>query len=56
MWTIIGIIIYLAIAYFTYAKITKNWTSHPTWERIYFAVIWILLIPLYGIHLLHNKL
>jgi hypothetical protein len=55
MWTIIGILIYLVIAYFAYVKITKNWNSHPTWERIYFAVIWVLLIPLYGIHLFYNK-
>lgn len=55
MLTIIGILIYLVIAYFAYTKITKNWTSHPTWERVYFAIIWILLIPLYGIYLWQHR-
>ena len=56
MITLICILVYLVIAFLVYQKFTKNWTSHPTWERIYFAVIWILLIPLYCIHWLHNKL
>ena len=56
MWTIIGILVYLAIAYLVYDKFTKNWDSHPVWERIYFALIWLLMLPLYAIHWIHNKL
>ena len=38
------------------AKKIKNWTDHPVWERIYFSLIWVLLIPLYIVHWIHNKL
>ena len=54
MITLIVILVYLAIVYLAYDKYTKNWDSHPDWEKIYFAFIWPLLIPLYGIHLLKN--
>ena len=43
-------------AYFVYAKKIKNWIDHPVWERIYFSLIWVLLIPLYIVHWIHNKL
>jgi len=56
MTTLICVLVYLIIAYFVYAKKIKNWTNHPVWERIYFSLIWVLLIPLYIIHWIHNKL
>lgn len=52
---IIGIIIYVLIAWFVYNKITSKW-EHSKVENIYFSIIWILLIPLYIIHKIHTLL
>lgn len=55
MITWICILVYLMIAYFAYKYEIKNW-NHPTWEKIYFSFIWILALPLFVVHLIHNKL
>jgi len=56
MTILICILVYLVIAFFVYNKITKNLSDYKKWEKFYFAVIWILLIPLYSTHWIHNKL
>ena len=55
IYWIIGVLVYLVIAYFAYAKIIKNWDGHSQFEKIYFSLIWILILPLYGIHWIHNQ-
>jgi hypothetical protein len=55
IWWIIGIIAYLAIACFTYFKFTSKWESHTKLGQIYFSAVWILILPLFIIHWLHNK-
>ena len=53
-WIIIAAIwiIGIPVAYFAFMKKWEN----PTWEKIYFSIIWPLLIPLYIIHFIHNRL
>jgi len=48
-YLIIGIICYLAVAYFVYDKWFKNSKTHPQWEKIALSLSWICIIPLYGI-------
>ena len=55
IWWIIGIIAYIAIACFTYFKFTSKWESHTKLGQIYFSAVWILILPLFIIHWLHNK-
>ena len=55
MYWIIGIIIYLIIAGFTYKKFVSKW-SNPKWEQIMFSIAWILLLPLYGIRKIHESI
>jgi hypothetical protein len=51
----IFIILYLIIAIIVYFK--TNWGVQKTWEKIYLSFIWILLLPLYGVHkIIQNKL
>lgn len=53
--TIICVLVYLCIAFLIYTKEIKHW-NHPTWEKIYFSLFWILLVPLFGIHWLNKNL
>ena len=55
MWWIIGIIIYLVITYFAYTKYISKWDKSK-FEKIYFSFIWPIVLPLYGIHYVHNNL
>lgn len=48
MWWIIGILVYLVIAGFTYKQFVSKW-NHPQWEKIWISLSWICIIPLYGI-------
>lgn len=50
---IIGIIWFIGI-FVSYFLVMKNW-DNSTFEKIWFSVVWPVLIPLYGIHYLHNK-
>ncbi len=52
LW-IICILAYLIIAGLTYQFIVKKW-DNPTWENVMLSLAWICMIPLYGIHKLHN--
>ena len=53
---IIGIIIYVLIAWFVYNKITSKWENNSKTTNIYFSIMWILLIPLYTIYKIHKLL
>ena len=53
---IIGIIIYVLIAWFVYNKITSKWLSNSKAMNIYFSIMWILLMPLYIIYKIHKLL
>lgn len=47
IWVII-ILVYFAIAWFTYKKFTSTWNKSK-WEQIALSFSWICILPLYGI-------
>lgn len=53
MWYIIVAVVWIIGAIIAY-PIIKKWEK-STAETIWFCLIWPCLIPLYIIHLLHNK-
>ena len=55
-YLIIFLIVWLLGIPVAYNKVTKKWDSQSKGEQIYFACIWPLLLPLYVIHYIHNKL
>jgi len=55
IYWIIALVVWLIGIPFAYS-VTKNWDGRSNAEKIYFAIIWPLLLPLYLIHYLHNKL
>ena len=52
---IILIIAYLIIAAAVYYFKVKDWTGSSTFEKIWYSLFWIVMIPLYGIYRLHNR-
>ena len=50
------VIIYLLIAFGVYELIIKKWDGKSTFEKIYFSLIWILVLPLWLIHKAYNSL
>ena len=52
IYWIIALVVWLVVIPFAY-KVTKKWDM-TKFEKVYFAVIWPLLLPLYLIHWLHN--
>ena len=52
VWLVILIVwlIGILVAY----NFTKKWDNKSKFEKIYFAIIWPILLPLYVIHFLHN--
>ena len=52
---ILGVFIYIIIACLVYRFKISKWEK-PIWEKIYFSVLWVLLIPLYIIYFINNKL
>lgn len=49
------ILIYLIIALISYFVIIRKWEK-PWYEKVGFSLIWILILPLYGIHWAYNNL
>jgi hypothetical protein len=56
IYWIIALIVWLIGIPVTYNMVTKKWDGQSKAGQIYFACIWPLLIPLYIIHYLYNKL
>ena len=52
IWIVVIILIYLLGGVIAWNKM-KSW-SQPWYEKAWFAVIWPLMLILYGIHCLHN--
>lgn len=55
MWYIIGVLIWLIGAVLTYSLFVKKWNKGLV-AKLYYSAIWPLLIPLYIIHYIYNKL
>ncbi len=55
IYWIIALVIWLIGIPFAW-NIIKKWDGQSKGEKIYFTIIWPLLIPLFIIHWCHNKL
>lgn len=53
-WIIIAIIWFVGI-FVAYNKYISKWDSQTKTAKIYFSIIWPLVLPLYLIHYLHNR-
>ncbi len=53
IWFIV-ILLYVIIGILTYKHIINKW-DNTKFEKVWFSCVWIALIPLYAIHLLHNR-
>lgn len=53
MWYIIGIIVWLIGVFVSYKYFDLGTTKA---EKIYFSIIWPLLVPLYIVHWIHNNM
>ena len=56
VYWIIALVIWLIGIFVAYNNFISNWENRSKLEKIYFSVIWPLVLPLYGIHYLHNNL
>ena len=50
----ISIILYIIVAVIVYFREFKEEEKFPLWEKIGLSVGWILLLPLWIIHKIHN--
>ena len=55
VYWIVALVIWLLGIYVAYDRFIGKWENHSKFERIYFSVLWPLVLPLYLIHYLHNK-
>jgi len=53
MWILL--VLWLIGIPISYKYFIEKW-DNPTWEKIAFSAIWPLVIPLYGVYLLHKYL
>ena len=53
MWYIIVAVVWIVGIFLSY-QVIKKWNLSKA-ETIYFSIIWPCLIPLYIVHILHNK-
>ena len=56
IYGIIAAIIWIVGIFLVYKYYFKESTSNTKFEKIYFSIMWPLLVPLYVIHYAHNKL
>lgn len=55
MWYLIVLVVWLAGIGIAYNKFISKW-DNSTFEKIWFSIVWPLLIPLYLIHWVNNKI
>lgn len=53
IWFIV-ILLYAIVCILTYKYIINKW-DNTKFEKVWFSCVWIALLPLYAIHLLHNR-
>ena len=54
IWIIVAIVWIVGI-FVAYNKYISKWDGKTKAEKIYFSIIWPLVLPLYLIHYLHNR-
>jgi len=52
MLTFLIILIYLVLAFVAYKYFISKW-NNAEWEKILFSLIWIIVLPIWGIYKLH---
>ena len=55
IYGIIAAIVWIIGIFLVYKYYFKESTSNTKFEKIYFSIIWPLLLPLYAIHYTHNN-
>jgi len=52
MWYVIAAV-YVLAAVLTYVCVCRKW-DNPTYEKVWFSIFWIALLPLWVIHAVYN--
>jgi positive regulator of sigma E activity len=55
IWIIIVLLVWIIGGFIAYNKYINKWEDKSKGEKVYFSVIWPLLLPLYLIHWIHNN-
>ena len=55
-WLIVCLVVWIIGIPFAYKLWIGKWADHTNFEKLYFSVIWPLVLILAGIHALHNRL
>lgn len=55
-WLIVFLVVWIVGIPFAYKLWIGKWTDHTKFDKLYFSVIWPLVLILAGIHALHNRL
>ena len=48
------VVVYIIGIILSYKFITSKWNNSKI-ENVYYSLIWVLLIPLFIVHYIHNK-
>ena len=48
------VVVYIIGIILSYKFVTSKWNNSKI-ENIYYSLIWVLLIPLFIVHYIHNK-
>lgn len=55
-WLIVCLVVWIVGIPIAYKFWMGKWEDHTDFDKLYFSVIWPLVLILAGIHALHNKL
>ena len=55
-WLIVCLVVWIIGIPIAYKLWIGKWEDHTDFDKLYFSVIWPLVLILAGIHALHNKL
>ena len=54
-WLIVCLVVWIVGIPFAYKLWIGKWEDHTDFDKLYFSVIWPLVLILAGIHALHNR-
>ena len=52
----ICVLVYLLIAFCAYNFVVSKWEEYSKFEKIYFSLIWLPILPIYIVQKVHDKL
>lgn len=53
IYLVISLVVWFVGIFIAYNKVINKW-DNPKGEKIYFSIIWPLMLPLYLVHYVHN--